>query len=154
MAVTNRALDTSEQKKDLTANFGALGTGASALANFIPWPCTVNAVQMAAFGLSGAPTVALVVNRFIIGSGFTAITIGAAQAVPSFGTSGVLGVTSQAGVISGGFSLTVGSSLLTLLANDVVMLQIAGTSSNVLGLATCMVVTPIQDVRAHLAGLA
>jgi hypothetical protein len=154
MAITNRALDTSEQKKQLNVFAGALATGVTGIAAHIMYPCTLNAVQVAAFGTSGSPTIGLIVNRFIIGTGSTAFALGTSQALVAYGTSGVLGVTSQSGAISGGYSLTVGGTLLNLLPNDVLMYITAGANSAVTGLSVAMVVTPIQDVKTELAGIA
>ena len=154
MGINNRTLDPSEQKKDIQFTAGALATGVTGVAAYIPWTATVAAAQLAAFGLSGTPTVALYVNRFIPGTGFTAFTITGAQTAVAFGTSGVIAVTSQSGAITGGVSFSVGTSLLTLFPNDVVQYQTGGTNSAVTGLTGLLVLTPVQDVKQHLAGLA
>lgn len=141
MAVVNRTLDSSEQRKIVEQSFGAIATGVTGIIAQIPYPCVLEKAQMAAFGLSGAPTYSLVVNRFIPGTGFTAITVGSANVVPAFGTSGVMVV---------GASLPAsGSTLLNLLANDVVMVQSGVANTAATGLSVNLVIRPLQDVKQH-----
>lgn len=144
MAVDNRALDASEQKKNIQFQAGALATGVTGIIANIPFPCALNAIQVAAFGLSGAPNLAVVVNRFIVGTGSTAITVavGTSNVLPAYGTSGVptLGM-----LISASF---------VLLPNDVVMYLTGVSSTAVTGLAGVMVVQPLQDVKTFCGNLA
>lgn len=145
MSVNNRTLDPSEQKKNINVNLGATATGATAIALHVPFNCNLNAVQVSAFGLSGAPTVSLVNNRFIPGTGFTAITVavGTSNAVPAYGTSGVL----AAGIL-------LGASFTQLFANDVLMIVTGGSNAAVTGLGAVLVIQPIQDVKTFVGGLA
>lgn len=139
MAIVNRTMDSSEQRKVLENLAGPTGTGATVIIGQVPWPCIVDAAQFAAFGLSGAPTAQLVVNRFIVGQGFTAFNLGSANVLPAFGTSGVLAV---------GASLpAAGSTLNTLQTNDVILVQTGGANSAVTGLSVGIVLRPIQDVK-------
>lgn len=141
MAITNRGLDQSEQRKVVGTKLGATATGVTAIVDFVAYPCVLEKAQFAAFGLSGAPTYQLVVNRFIAGAGATAINVGSANAVPAFGTSGVLAV---------GASLPAsGSTLLNLLPGDVVMVLSAGANTAATGLAVSMVLRPIQDIKIN-----
>ena len=145
MGIVNRTKDVSEQYEVLESTFAALATGASAIVAHVPWPCFLKAGKMAAFGLSGSPTAQLVINRFIVGTGLTAISVGSANALPAYGTSGVM--------VSGASLPAAGSTLLNLQANDVVMVQIAGSSANVLGLSVELVVQPVQDIKKYFGGL-
>jgi len=155
MAVNNRSLDPSLQKQLLPFVSGAVATGSTGFLGLISSPCNVVAAQVAAQGVSGAPTINFSVQRFIVGTGFTVFNIGNAQALPAFGTSGCFAVTSTSGVISGGFSFSgIGSTLLQLLPNDVVQFALAGSSSAVTGLAGALVIQPIQDVVARFNGIA
>lgn len=138
MSIVNRTLDASEQKKTFSAVGGAIGTGVTGIICAVPYPATITAAEIAAFGLSGAPSYALVVNRFIPGAGFTAITV-ATQVVPAFGTSGAVGVSLPAA----------GSTLLSVLANDVLMYLSGVASTAVTGLAIGVVLQPIQDIKIH-----
>jgi hypothetical protein len=141
MAIVNRTLDSSEQRKVIGHQWLSTATGASLIGGQVPWPCVLEKAQFAAFGISGSPTAQIVINRFIPGTGFTAISVGSANALPAFGTSGVLTV---------GASLPAsGSTLLNLVANDVLMLQIGGTTSAVTALTANFVLRPIQDLKSY-----
>ena len=91
MAVINRTKDASEQRVTFDFAAGAFATGVTAIIAQVPYPCTLESGQIAAFGLSGAPNYALTVNRFIAGAGATAIVVavGTSNAPSAFGTSGV-----------------------------------------------------------------
>jgi len=148
MAVVNRTLDVSEQRKtlSLTVN-GSSGivipTGSTFLLGIVPYPSTLDAGQLVCFGQSGAPTVALHVQRFIAGTGFTTYVIatGTSNLVPAYGTSGV--------GISGMILPASGSTLLNLLANDVLGITFAGANSAAIFLSAHVVLKPIQDIKVH-----
>lgn len=142
MGIINRNLGSS-QRRGMPFEFsaGAVATGVTQIIATIPYPCSVDGAQMFAFGTSGAPTVQLFVNRFIIGTGFTTFSLASAQSVPAYGTSGVL---------ASGYSLPqIGSTLTQLFINDVVMVQTGGANSAVTGLAIGLVLRPIADTLAH-----
>lgn len=145
MAITNQALDVSLAKKTVEFGFGALATGVTQIIWQVAYPCTLNAAQVAAFGLSGAPNVALLNNRFIPGAGLTVMTVatGTSNVVVAFGTSGV-----------GASGLNIGASFTQLLANDVLILQTGVANAAVTGLSGNIVITPIQDTTTYLGGLA
>lgn len=144
MAVTNRALDVSEQKKALQFSAGAVATGVTGIIAHIPFQCILSAAQVSAFGLSGAPQLALVCNRFIVGAGFTAITVatGTSNTLVAYGTSGV----ATAGLLT--------SATFSFLPNDVLMYLTSVANTAVTGLAGVVVVQPIQDVKSFIGGLA
>lgn len=141
MAIINRTLDTSEQRKTVQVQAGAVATGVTGIICQVPYPCVLEAGEIAAFGLSGAPNYSLVVNRFIAGTGFTAITVavGTSNVPSAFGTSGPFAMVLPAS----------GSTLLNLLANDVLMYQSGVASTAVTGLNIGVVLRPIQDVKKH-----
>lgn len=145
MAINNRSLDASEQKKTFAFSAAATATGVTGIMVHIPFPCTLNAIQVSAFGLSGAPNLAVVNNRFIAGAGVTAMTVatGTSNVLVAFGTSGV-----------GSSGLIVGASFVNLLPNDVLMFQTGASNAAVTGLSGHVVVTPLQDVKQFFAGLA
>lgn len=146
MAIVNRTLDTSEQRKVLSCvvkEAAQLTTGITSIIAQVPWPCVLEAVQHAAYGISGAPTVTVLVNRFIVGTGATAINLTAAMALNAYGTSG--------SPIIGGSLLAAGSTLLNLLPNDVLQYQTGGANSACLNLSVSVVVRPIQDVKKNFA---
>jgi hypothetical protein len=146
MAVINRTMDASQQRFTEGVKLGATATGVTAIVAHIETPCVVDAGQMAAFGLSGAPSFQLVINRFIAGAGFTAINLGSANVIPAFGTSGVA---------ASGVSLpAAGSTLNNLVPNDVIMVLSGVANTAVTGLSVKLVLRPIQDIKKFFAGLA
>jgi len=141
MAIVNRTLDASEQRKVFQLSQGPVATGASGIVCEVPYPCVLEAGEIAAFGLSGAPTYALVLNRFIAGAGFTAITIavGTSNVPSAFGTSGSFSMVLPAS----------GSTLLNLLENDVLMYQTGVANTAVTAVAISLVLKPIQDIKTQ-----
>jgi hypothetical protein len=145
MAVINRTLDPSEQRKIHEFKAGAVATGVTGIIAHIDNPGVIECGQIAAFGLSGAPNYAITINRFIAGAGATAIVIGTGTSnVPSaFGTSGV------AATGASGLVMLWGSTLMNVIPNDVVMFTSGVANAAVTGLAISLVVRPIQDVKIH-----
>lgn len=138
MAIVNRTLDASEQRKSFTCNYAATATGATIPVVMVPFNSTLDAVQLAAFGLSGAPTFDLRIQRFIVGTGLTVIAGGATTATPpEFGTSGVLTMSLA----------TSGSTLLNLLAGDVLTLTSGGSNTAVKSLSVGICIKAVQDIK-------
>lgn len=140
MAIVNRDLDASEQRRSLTQNYGAVATGATVHVAFVPTAGTLEAVKVAVAGLSGSPTYDLRVLRFIAGAGVTSIA-GAATTLTgvAVGTSGV-----QSMVLAAS-----GSSFLNLMAGDVLTLTAGAANTNVLQLSCGVVVKAIQDIKTQ-----
>jgi hypothetical protein len=145
MAIINRTKDATEQRKIFTFSAGAFATGATATVCHVPYPCTLESGQIAAFGLSAAPNYTLTINRFIAGAGATAIVVatGTSNVPSAFGTSGV------AALGGSGIVMPWGSTLMSLLPNDVVMVTSGVANAAVTGLAITLVVKPIQDIKVH-----
>jgi hypothetical protein len=143
MSVLNRTLDVSEQRKVFEVQTGAMATGVTTVVGIVPYPSVLDAAQIVAYGTSGAPTYQLNVDRFIVGTGFTTIILatGSSNTPPAFGTSG-LGA-------SGMIKAADGSTLLNLLANDVLVLTSGGSNAAAKALAVGVVLKPIQDVKVH-----
>lgn len=141
MGIINRDLSQSQQRSLYSQEYAPanLVTGASNILLHVPMAMSLDAVQFAAFGVSGSPTAQLVINRFITGSGFTAINVGSATAHRAFGTSGVLA--------SGASIPAIGSTLTTLQVNDVLMFQTGGANSALTGLVVSVVVRPLVDYQ-------
>lgn len=141
MAIVNRTLDDSEQRKVFSASAGAVATGVTGIVAYAPYPCVLEAGSIAAFGFSGAPNYSLVVNRFIVGAGVTAITVavGTSNAPSAFGTSGSFQMVLPAA----------GSTLLSLQANDVLMYLSGVANTAVTGLNLSVVLNPIQDIKVQ-----
>jgi len=124
---------------------GALATGATGLIVCVPYACSIDFINFAAFGISGTPTVQIICNRFISGTGFTAFNIGSTAALANFGTSGP--IVSNGGSLAYGMSIApIGSTLTQLFAGDVLIYQLGGSSSAVTGLAVNAVLRPISDI--------
>lgn len=144
MGITNRANNASQQRVPLNFidNVG-LTSGQTGVLAYVPFPCVLNAAQVAAFSIASAPNLLLTVSRFIVGAGVTTWNLGSTFLPNSFGTSGVLG---------SGISLPAsGSTLNILTANDVLGFVVGGGSTAAIyGLAGCFVVEPIQDSRVFL----
>ncbi len=145
MAIVNRALDNSQQERELSAVYGAFSTGASNATvdvpvGIVPYPATLVAARASATGVSGSPTVALYIQRFIVGSGTTAYLGGfTTLALQAVGTSGAQSVVIAAA----------GSTALGLLTGDVILGTFAGQDSAATGLALTVVIDAIQDIRTH-----
>ena len=138
MAITNRAKDVSEQRDVLQSSFQLTVTGATLFAAVIPYPATLDGVRVAAAGISGTPTYDLRVLRFIAGAGVTTIAGGATTLTGvAVGTSGI-----QSMVLASS-----GSTLLNLLAGDMITLTSGGANSAVTGLNVSVVVKALQDIK-------
>jgi hypothetical protein len=138
MAITNKALDASEQKVSFIDNFGAsIITGQTLQIGPIPFPCTLQAVIATAQGAAATSSSSVEVARFIPGTGFTTISgLGASFVVPTFGTSGYLSVS----------LVSSGSSLLNLIAGDMVQFRLNnGANYPVFE----VVVKKTQDIVSH-----
>lgn len=138
MGITNRAKDVSEQRDSIQGEFLAVATGITLLVAQIPYNSTLDAVKVSAQGLSGAPTYDLRVWRFIVGTGVTTIAGGATTVTPS--TMGTSGPTSM--VLA-----ATGSTLLQLLANDVITLTSGVANAAVTALAVSVVIKAVQDIK-------
>lgn len=147
MAVVNRTLDSSQQRFVIAAKAGAVVTGATGIIGLVETPSTLDAAQIAAFGVSGAPSYQLTIGRFIAGTGYTAIVVatGTSNTPPDFGVSGV----PAAGMVM----VASGSTLRNLLANDILMYTSGGANSAVTGLNISLVLRPIQDIKQYFGGL-
>lgn len=143
MAIVNRTLDTTEQRKVFGVVAGAVATGVTGLICAVPYPCVLDEGQIMAFGLSGSPSYAISIQRFIAGTGFTTIVIatGTSNTPPAYGTSGV----GSSGIVF----VAAGSTLRNLLANDVLAFTSGVANTAVTNLAINVVLRPIQDIKVH-----
>jgi len=143
MPIVNRDLDSSSQRVVINSSHGfaagVVGTGVTLTCALVPWPSTLDAVRVGAFGLSGAPAVALSVNRLIVGTGFTTMTLGMTSlTVPAFGTSGM-----GSGVLAAS-----GNSLLVLQAGDLLCLTTSGAATAAIGYVASFVLKATQDIKS------
>lgn len=139
MAIVNRDLDVTQRRDTIQSNYPLVGTGVTVVAAVIPSSSTLQAVRVSAFGASGAPTYSLGIWRFIPGTGVTTIVGGATTLTfTANGTSGV-----QSMVLATG-----GSSLLNLLANDMILLTTGGANTAAT-LSVAVVVQNLQDIKTE-----
>jgi hypothetical protein len=125
MAIVNRDLEASEQKRDFKADI-ALSVAASAGKVFpllvVPYASTLVGVKASHFTLSGAPSCDINIQRFIVGAGLTTIVgVGATLVSTNYSLSGVQSFSMAAA----------GSTLLSLTAGDVVVVAAEFTGGNV-----------------------
>lgn len=136
MALVNRDQDVSEQRETAQADLGLMGTSLTTPIYVAPYPVTVDAVRVAALGISGTPTAVLKVERntaagaTTITGGWTTLTL---QAV---GTSGVQSVVAAAS----------GSSFLSLATGDVISYTSGGANSAAF-VAVAVVAKALQDIK-------
>lgn len=149
MPIVNRDLDVSEQKYVLSqtitsaqsgTTLAMFGNGVTCVVASVPCASELKAVNIAAFGLSGAPTAELKVHRFIAGAGITVITgLASSMIMQTFGTSGALSASLVAS----------GSTLLNLLAGDQICLH-AGTANTAADkVIVGVVLKALQDIISH-----
>lgn len=137
MAINNRTLDPSLQRQVFQSSYGVVATGVTLSALVVPYASTLDAVRVTANGLSGSPTIDLRVWRFIVGTGVTTIAGGATTlTAQALGTSGI-----QSMVLASS-----GSSLLNLLANDVITLTTGGANTAA-SYTVSVVIKNTQDIR-------
>jgi hypothetical protein len=144
MGVHNRTFGNSEQKKALEFSSNvALSNGETGVLNYVPYPCILNAVNLAAFSNEGGVSLSLSVLRFCPTQGMTTITLVSGFVPVSYGVSGFA---------SSGLSLPAsGSTLLNLMQGDILGYQVGGgATAGIFGLAGCFVVQPTQDIKVFL----
>lgn len=120
MGIANRDYDISEQRfvESITIPSADAVTGTKELYT-APCDVTLEAVNLVPVGISGTPTIALQTNRFVVGSGVTAIPVIGATTYVAFSTSGLVEMPMP----------TSGSTLLSLVAGDVLELVIGSANS-------------------------
>lgn len=140
MAINNMALDASEQNRVYTNAYNLVVTGITLVPFIVPSNGSIKAMSLAAVGLSGSPTYAFTIGRFITGSGFTALTGGMTTLTAgAVGTSGV-----QSFVLAAS-----GSTLLNVLANDLIQITTGGANTAAVHLTVGMVIQSTQDVKTQ-----
>ncbi len=150
MGVANRTLDASEQKRVHQLAFPCLGASAivntgQTVAILVPYAGTLAAAQAYVGGISGALQVQVNVDRFIAGTGFTTIIAGkgTSNLVNAYGTSG-LGLKG-----ANLFLEAAGSTLLNLIAGDVIQFGTLGSNAAATQLTVAAVIIPIQDIKTQ-----
>lgn len=146
MAIVNRTLDGSEQKRTFTCTVssgaGGILNGSTLHAVLVPFAGSISAVSVAATGLSGSPMLTPKIQRFIVGTGVTTIGgWGATIPLPEWGTSGTIACSLT----------TAGSTLLNVLPFDVISFTtIGGTGAAFEEFAAAIVIQASQEIKTQL----
>lgn len=138
MPIVARDLDVSERRFTVEAAYAAAGASFQVIGP-IAGPAQIDAVRVAALGLSSSPTIQLQTRRFIVGTGETLINIGGALTVVAHGTSGIQGYSLPAA----------GSTLLQLAENDILGFTIASGGVGTLTIST--VIRSLQDIKSFFS---
>lgn len=153
MAITNRALDVSEQKQvirrifsktyvgvSLITNnyFAGVAAGLSLLVCSVPVPSVIKQLMVSCENMTNSLILAFNVKRFIAGTGITVIN-------NAFGTLGL-----QNFSVSGAQSVSLpaaGSSLLSLLAGDEIIMIPTGAAGLADDVTVDLVIQAVNDVK-------
>lgn len=140
MAICNRGLDASEQKRTFSNSFPLTGTGVTLPILMVPFNSELQAARLSAVGLSGAPTFDLRIQRFIAGAGVTILNPGTTTlTATAVGTSGIQTVLLAAS----------GSSLVQLLAGDLLTLTTGAANTACAALSVAVVIQALQDIKTQ-----
>ena len=137
MAIVNRDLDSSEQKRVVNIKLGGTVTGSTYLLHVVPSQSRLVAAVQAAEGISGSPVHSLWLYRFNAGAGLTNIVLGSTIPVTAYGTSG-----------AATFSVSAAGMTNPLQAGDALVLFVQGANSAVSGCAVGLAIQALQDIRS------
>lgn len=137
MAIVNRDLDSSQQVVNFNAIVANTTVGGSYAVAVMPSPGQLVGAGIVSKGLSGAPNLSLWIERFVVGTGYTAIAIGASLVAQALGT-------------SGGQTFNVGAGVTwTLQAGDVISLASAGANTAATHHTVTLSVKALQDIKTQ-----
>lgn len=134
MAIVNRDKDSSEQKESKFSRIDETTTADSDAVFQAPHAGEVSAAQLSAVGLSGTPTAAFAIRRFVVGAGSTLIPQGPALTLVAVGTSGPQ---------SYSFSATP-----SMQAGDELVITHAGANAAAHRLGCSIVFKALQDIKS------
>lgn len=140
MAIVNRDLDVSQQK-DVVQHvaYAQSSNGSTLQVALIAFPCVLQSVSAAAYGLSGAHQLTVKAERHA--GGQTYITMGISNLVlGAYGTSGAIGYSGLAAE---------GSTLLNLQAGDVLFVEGAAANTAAAKMVLEVVLKKTQDIVSH-----
>lgn len=137
MGIINRTKDASEQKELVEVLIDDTITARVYPIYTAPRAQTLVDARNVGLGLSGAPTMALFLNRFVVGTGAISAAVGGALTVAAFGTSGAQQYSLPA----------VGSSLLALQSGDWLSVKAAGSNAALTDNIVMLVVQNLMDVK-------
>ncbi len=147
MAIVNRDLDGSQQKDVVHQGYKNVGVGSTMLAGGasffigapIPYPFVIESAEVYALGITGAPQMRLIIDRF--GAGQTRMVCGISNCVvTAYGTSGVQGLSGLA---------PVGSTLLQGQAKDQLSFDLVGSNTGFTDVMISVVIKKTQDIVSY-----
>ncbi len=138
MGIINRTKDATEQKDLVTWSIDDTITARIYPVYVAPRAQTITDCKNMALGLSGAPTMSLFLNRFVVGTGAASYALGGALTVSAFGTSGYQTYSLPA----------TGNSVLAMSAGDFITVKAGGAGAALTDNIIEMVVINIQDVKS------
>lgn len=137
MGIINRTKDVTEQKEVVSVLIDDTITGRVYPVYKAPRAQTLVDVRNDCLGLSGAPTMSLFLNRFVVGTGGQSFAVGGALTASAFGTSG-----------SQQYSLPAsGSSLLAMQSGDWLSVKAGGANAALTDNMIELVIQNIQDIK-------
>lgn len=146
MAIVNRDLGVSQQRTDYHVQLTtavAASAGVGYVVMNVPYPCQINAINYAANGISGTPSISVDIKRFVVGAGVTTLVtaLGGTQAVLAYGTSGAFGMSLPA----------VSSTLMQLQTGDAIVVNQLFSGGNVAigGMDFAIVLQALQDFKSQ-----
>lgn len=147
MAIVNRDLDQSQQKEVVRFTQFNRGVGSTVMAGGasfligspIPFTYTIESGSVYVLGVSGAPQMRLLVDRFAGGQTRMVVSI-SGLVLTAYGTSGVLGFS--------GFAAS-GSTLLAGQMGDVLSFDVVGANTAITDAAISIVVKKSADIVTY-----
>lgn len=140
MAIRNSDQDPSETFYSVDRGYTNLSTAQSFAVWIAPFPCTIRAVELHAYGLSGVPQLVFYKSS-ALSAGTTGIAIGISNAVIQ--TAGTSGAISFSGLAASG------STLLNMAATDVLCFSTAVANTGLVSLAVNVIVQKTQDTVSY-----
>lgn len=148
MAIVNRDVDVSGQKEVMQVHLPLVVTGASVMTVAVPSPGILKAIDVAALGVSGAPTWQFNILRFA--GGLTAIAVGVSTlTVQSFGLSGMQQVSGLSAANALPALAPPSSTLALVQAGDVIQIVSGGANTAVLEAVVSVVIQKTQDILSQ-----
>lgn len=141
MAIVNRELDSSEQKRTVNCAVSNTSTGITYPLYVVPAAGQLISAVQTVNGLSGAPAHSIWLHRFIAGTGFTSIVLGSTIASTAYGTSGAQT-----------FSVSAAGASNLLLAGDQITLYTQGANTAALSVVVGLCIQSLQDIRTSYGG--
>lgn len=147
MAIVNRDNDATQQKEAVHQAYKNVGVGSTVLAGGssywiggpMPYPYLLESARTYVLGISGAPALRLIIDRFVAGQTRIVCSI-SNMVLTNYGTSGSFGVSGLA---------PLGSTLLQGQAGDQLSFDVVGANTAITDITISVVVRKSQDIVSH-----